>query len=98
MPGLAQLSLKPLVEDTTTDSYTYYVPMPDAKSAKVTLSGPGSIYWQTDWTSLPAGTRVTVLGAHAGNPAVVAEGQEAARVVMNIGTEGARFPCAVMLW
>jgi hypothetical protein len=54
--------LSPLVEDPTVGSggYTYYLPIPYAKSARVSLNGTqaGVIYWQTDWQSFPPGTPV----------------------------------------
>ena len=54
--------LAPLVEDATVGSggYTYYLPVPYAKSARVSLSPgqAGTIYWQTEWQSFPAGTPV----------------------------------------
>ncbi|MBO0803266.1 MAG: DUF2961 domain-containing protein [Nocardiopsaceae bacterium] len=54
--------LSPLVQDPTVGSggYTFYLPIPYAKSARVSLSGQqaGLVYWQTDWRSFPAGTPI----------------------------------------
>lgn len=54
--------LSPLVEDPAVGSggYTFYLPIPYAQGARVSLSGQqsGVVFWQTDWHSYPPGTPI----------------------------------------
>jgi hypothetical protein len=54
--------LSPLVENANVGSggYTFYLPIPYAESARVSLGGrrTGLVYWQTDWRSFPPGTPI----------------------------------------